>query len=529
MIIYLIKTLLCAAVMFLIYFLFLEREKMHRFNRFYLLFSIVFSLTVSFITIKTPSPVITVNELIAPSGVSKIVATLDGSNKPGQNDNAVKSKTVVPTDLSLKTANTQVPVEKTIPWSKILLGVYIAVTTFLFLRFIRNLSLLLFTAARSNKVSYHGATLVLTKDNALPHSFLNYIFIDMEKFEQGTVEKEILQHELTHVNQRHSIDILLVEFVMIFSWVNPLLFLFRKAIMLNHEYLADEAVVTTFNNTDSYRLLLFNTVSQSNNLVLSSPFNYLTTKKRLIMMTRNTSRKVAILKQIALIPLIAVIGFLLSTRVIAQDIPKQQTTQKQTTSNKVDAPQSVIKEYFAIFAKYKVDTLVFQSMGTIYHSKEELDNWYKKTHIDTLSKIPVAEKNRLGDLFSQMSSMQQKHACIYFLPKPELRKKIVPTKEEFEAWKNSKVFGIWIDSTRVNNSVLNTHSNTDYAYFETFKMGPTSARIVKCKVKIMLLTEATLEKENKRISYWRSMESSRYMIAMAPHILVSKTNSKKTK
>jgi len=150
MIIYLIKTLLCASIMFLIYFLFLEREKIHRFNRFYLLFSIVFSLTVSFISIKTASPVITVNELIAPTGFSKIVTTIDGLNKPGQTDNSTKSKVVVPTDSDLKIAHAKVSVEKSIPWYNILWGIYFAVTTFLFLRFIRNLSLLLLTAARSN-------------------------------------------------------------------------------------------------------------------------------------------------------------------------------------------------------------------------------------------------------------------------------------------------------------------------------------------------------------------------------------------
>ena len=522
MIIYLIKTLLCATVMFLIYFLFLEREKMHRFNRFYLLFSIVFSLTVSFITIKTASPVITVNELIVPSGVSNIIATLDGSKKPNQNDNAEKSKAIVPTDLTLKKANTQVPVEKTIPWSKILLGVYISISALLFLRFIRNLSVLLFTAARSNKVSYHGATLVLTKDNALPHSFLNYIFIDMEKFEKGTVEKEILQHELTHVNQRHSIDILLVEFIMIFSWVNPLLFLFRKAIMLNHEYLADDAVIHTFNNTDSYRLLLFNTVSQSNNLVLSSPFNYLITKKRLIMMTRNTSRKVAILKQIALIPLIATIGFLLSTRAIAQDNPKQPVTQKQSLFSNTDAPQSVVEEYHALLKKYdfhlekdtenEKETNEKQSIAKSPTTKKPLEwaAWSKS--IDTVSKISNDDRVRMENLFFQMSKKQQFHEFFIFWEKPELKKKIVPTKEQIEAWKNPKIYGIWFYAAqRKPNSILNKYSNTDFYNYELRKLDEKEAKIMKYQIEVALLTKEQFEKYNAiQASRWKNNPDDKY-------------------
>ena len=528
MITYIVKTLLCAAVLFLIYFLLLEREKMHRFNRFYLLFSIVFSLTISFITIKAPTKVVTVNELIAPTGFSNIVATINGLDKLSHNDNSIKLTVKGSTTSDILKTPTPVPVEKNIPWVNILLGFYIAGTAFLLIRFVRNLSVLLFSVARSKKVSYHGATLVLTKDNALPHSFLNYIFIDMEKFEQGTVEKEILQHELTHVNQRHSIDILLVELVMVFAWVNPLLFLFRKAIMLNHEYLADDAVVTTYNNTESYQLLLFNTVSQSNNLVLSSPFNYLITKKRLIMMTKNTSRKVAILKQIALIPLIAAIGFLLSTRAIAQDKPKQQTTQKQPVTNKTDAPQSVIKEFFAILAKYKVDTLALKTYEVKDRSKEEMDKWVKITHIDAIFKIDVAEKNRLGDLYSQMSTEQLRHTRLGFLPMPELKKKIVPTKEQFESWKNSKIYRIWIDSTRVKNSVLNSHSNTDFAYFETYTYAKASPRVLNSNVKVTLLTEANLEKENKRIAKFRSEEPAKYYIAVKPPRFIQKAQTTKT-
>ena len=71
---YIVKTLLCAAVLLLIYVLLLEREKMHRFNRFYLLLSIVFSFTVSFITIKSQLPLVAVSEMIMPSTTT--------SNKP---------------------------------------------------------------------------------------------------------------------------------------------------------------------------------------------------------------------------------------------------------------------------------------------------------------------------------------------------------------------------------------------------------------------------------------------------------------
>jgi len=507
MITYIVKTLLCAAVLFLIYFLLLEREKMHRFNRFYLLFSIVFSLTVSFITIKTPSPVVTVNELIAPTGISNVVATINGSDKLNHSNNSTKSTAKGSTTSDLQKTPTPVPVEKSIPWFNILLGLYIIGTAFLLIRFIRNLSVLLFIAAHNKKVSYNGATLVLTKNNALPHSFLNYIFIDKEKFEQGTIEKEILKHELTHVNQKHSIDILLVELVMVFAWINPLLFLFRKAIMLNHEYLADDAVVHTFNNTESYRLLLFNTVSQSNNLVLSSPFNYLITKKRLIMMTKNTSRKVAILKQIALIPLIAAIGFLLSTRAIAQDKPKQERegimfmfgpySENEYKGGKPDAPQRVVDKYKSIVSAYKIDTTAIKTLS--FSSKltmEERKENGRLTHLDTF-KLKKPDRERLENLFFQMSNKQQHKQYVQFIEIPAVKTKMVPTKAQMKLWQDPKQYGVWINGKRYKNSVLNTRPNTDFSYYELIKYDNEKAKMMKYQIEVGLLTDEDFERGQK--------------------------------
>jgi len=476
MITYLINTLLCAAVMFLIYILFLEREKMHRFNRFYLLFSIVFSLTVSFITINVPTKVVTVNELIAPVYLPAIIST----------------------GTDLQQTQTTVPVEESFPWLNLILGFYIAGTAFFLIRFVRNLFMLLFKAASNKSTEYHGATLVLENNLPVPHSFMNYIFIDREKFEQGKIEKEILQHELTHVNQKHSIDILLVELIMVFAWVNPLLFLFRKAIMLNHEYLADDAVVNTFNDTESYRLLLFNKVSQTNNLVLSSPFNYLTTKKRLIMMTKNTSRKVAILKQIALIPLIAAIGFLLSTRVNAQDNKKQPSTQEQILSAKTDAPQSVIDAYHALIEKCKIKLTprqekIEESFNKTAEKSKIQSPWFMM--IDDQFKIDKPDRDRLEQLYFQMSKRQQSHERVAFKTKPALRDKIVPTKEQLELWKNPKIYGLFIEGKRVKNTVLNQHTNTDFYYYHLYTLEKESLLKNNYKIEVQLFTKRQFDRD----------------------------------
>ena len=308
---YIVKTILCSAILILIYYLVLEREKIYRFNRFYLLFSIVFSFIIPVITIKIRTAV----SLISPT-VYQPVSSIQG---------AVSQQTLPSVNENITPGN-------------ILLLVYLGVTLFLFIRFIINVIVLFIKIKNNDSVPYHGAKLVLTGDNHVPHSFLNYIFIFKEDYVKGNIEKEIFNHELAHVRQRHSLDILFIELITLFAWINPILFLYRRAIQLNHEFLADEFVVNSVTSPHDYQLLLLDKAMQPSVLVLSSSFNYLQTKKRIIMMTKKTSFRIAILKQIALIPVIIITGFLFSTKIIAQDSKK--TVKKQTNTSLEQQKQS---------------------------------------------------------------------------------------------------------------------------------------------------------------------------------------------
>jgi TonB family protein len=308
---YIVKTILCSAILILIYYLVLEREKIYRFNRFYLLFSIVFSFIIPVITIKIRTEV----SLISPT-VYQPVSSIQG---------AVSQQTLPSVNENITPGN-------------ILLLVYLGVTLFLFIRFIINVIVLFIKIKNNDSVLYHGAKLVLTVDNHVPHSFLNYVFIFKEDYVKGNIEKEIFNHELAHVRQRHSLDILFIELITLFAWINPILFLYRRAIQLNHEFLADEFVLNSVTSPHDYQLLLLDKAMQPSVLVLSSSFNYLQTKKRIIMMTKKTSFRIAILKQIALIPVIIITGFLFSTKVIAQDSKK--TVQKQTNTSLEQQKQS---------------------------------------------------------------------------------------------------------------------------------------------------------------------------------------------
>jgi len=284
---FLIKSTIPLTTLLLVYFLLLEKEKMHEFNRFYLLFSLVFSFAIPFITIEI------IEEITKPIVQNTPIETIQG--------------------------NSVAFVEKTNYLPIILWSIYGIITSLFAIRFIRNLLKIISKINSNTRIDYKNATLVLLKEEVLPHTFLNYIFINKTDYNYQKIEAELFSHELTHVTQKHSFDILFIEILKTVFWFNPIFIFYKKAIQLNHEFLADEKVVNSYNNIPFYQNLLLSKANENQPLYLASNLNYLLTKKRLIMMTKTTSTARAFLKKGILIPLLAVLVFSLCTKVVAQD------------------------------------------------------------------------------------------------------------------------------------------------------------------------------------------------------------------
>jgi TonB family protein len=139
-------------------------------------------------------------------------------------------------------------------------------------------------------------------------SFFNYLFLSSS----GSPEFEsnpILEHELIHARQRHSLDILFLNILKIFQWFNPFFYILQKSVQETHEYLADAAVLEHDGDTDRYKMLLLSQVFGIQPGILSC-FNYSLIKKRLTMMTKEKSPTRNRLKYLAAIPLILAVGML---------------------------------------------------------------------------------------------------------------------------------------------------------------------------------------------------------------------------
>lgn len=288
MIIYLVKSTLLLGLLFGVYKLLLENEKMHRFNRFFLLFALVFGLTAPLISfdLSPETSIVGVNM----QQMERVV------NAPAEAVSRSVEPLIVPkqTEETLpKAENTPVVTDEP-SWSigilDLLLWMYGVITLFLLIRFVTGLiEIRNKVKAGTHKKTDH-AILVLLDEPITPQSFLDYIFLEKKQFELGGIEPEILDHELTHVRQFHSFDVLLIEFLKVIFWFNPLMYLYKHAIQLNHEFMADEAVVRSGSAISEYQELLIRVSAGNTSLKTTSSINFSLTKKRLQMMGKSISK-----------------------------------------------------------------------------------------------------------------------------------------------------------------------------------------------------------------------------------------------
>jgi bla regulator protein BlaR1 len=419
MINYLIKVILCSGIFFLFYKLLLEKEKMHVFNRFYLLLSPVVSFVIPLITIH--SKAIVLPEIIP-------------------------AKDIVLNTLADVQAGAAMATVNYLPM--LIIAFYAAVALLLVIRFWISIKLLASKAFKSIHVKYDEARLVLTNDDAMPHSFLNNIYINQEQYYLNQIDERILRHELAHVKQRHSLDLLLLSFLQAVFWISPFLFLYRKAIQLNHEFLADAAVIKDDEDTAAYQYLLIASAGRQKATFLSSPFNFLITKKRLVMMTKSTSSQKILLKKLAVLPALALIIFTFSTRSFAQQAAGEvRTVTKEAPYTKEGATPAQMQEYAAIVEKTK-----------------------GKKGIPMYNLFSDADKKNLEEIYLSMSKAQQAQQIVVFYPRPTPTPKAIPSKQQLDSWKNASVYGVWVNEKKVSNTILDNYSNTDFAHASVSKL-----------------------------------------------------------
>jgi TonB family protein len=270
---YILEVSILQMLFYLIFFFLLKRLSWFSANRVYLLFTLLASLLIPFIEITIPTSTPLSNSIFQ---IREVVV----------NSNLAKTKAgSIGLDFIIYTAGL------------ISIGSY-------FLWYLNQLWQIrkLFTNAIIRRKKRF--VLVETKQNHA-FSFFNYIFLNQTI--SGSERKKIILHEKAHIQQWHTIDLLFIDIILACQWFNPFAWQYRKAIIENHEFLADVSTLRQGVNQLKYQQLLLNQLFKSNQVQFVTYFNQSLIKKRIFMMTKDTNKKTERIRFFLAIPLATMI------------------------------------------------------------------------------------------------------------------------------------------------------------------------------------------------------------------------------
>ncbi|WP_338732722.1 M56 family metallopeptidase [Mangrovimonas cancribranchiae] len=357
-------------------------------------------------------------------------------------------------------------------WPAILWSIYGIGVLIFTIRFSVNLNHIIKRIKQNPKFKKHSIIYVLLNDLVQPHTFLNYIFFNKAKYEANKIPKEVLLHEETHAREKHALDILFIEVLQIIFWFNPLLYFLKKDIKLNHEFLADQAVLNNGFDVKNYQntLLAFSSNAQESQLV--NALNYSSIKKRFTVMKTHTSKTKTLLKSIVLLPLLAILIYSFSKREkIVKETPQILLPQEKK-KNKNDLVDSIKKEL------EKVNALQVTYIDTTAKAK-----YYQNVTFQISQKDSNTIRNKSYNELTKEEKQQ-------LPPPPKIPNKKSPSNSELTAWQDSKTYGVWLDDRRIKNNSLKTYSPSDFSLYYVSKLEKNAVNYGKHYYQVSLYTHS---------------------------------------
>jgi len=268
---YLLESGISLSLFALVYFLFLRRETFFNVNRWFLLVSVGFSALLPLLHIPFYTPQATMLQEVT---VTPYI-------------NLLSSVTVYGATLSLEA-------ERFVLSYSLFGYLYLMGVVFLSGKLVLQFYQIIRLVYQNQVVPEGKIKLVILDRGLSPFSFLNYIFVSKNLQSTPGWEK-MLEHEKQHIRQGHTFDVLVLEFIAVFQWFNPFFWMFRRALRENHEFLADQAVISHGTAPSWYKQILINQYV-GDQIVLTNNFNYSLVKKRIQMISKIKSKKITYVK-----------------------------------------------------------------------------------------------------------------------------------------------------------------------------------------------------------------------------------------
>ncbi|MBN1649760.1 MAG: carboxypeptidase-like regulatory domain-containing protein [Bacteroidales bacterium] len=311
-VIYSIQSSLSLLLFYLIYWLLLKKETYYFANRVFLLSSVLLSILLPFFPLQYT--VFIENGLAETSLFNEI----------GQAFKEIQPYT-----------GSGFKAYKSFGFTDALLIIYLIGLAIFMLRLIIQTSSLVIELYSSKRETIHGLYIVESKKYDLPFSFFNVVFIN-PKYNNQNVLPDILAHETVHIREKHWVDLLIIELLTVVFWFNPIIWFFEHSIKLNHEFLADNGVISKGIHLGRYQALLINQLMGVQVIGITNNLNYSINSNRLKMMTKQKTPKIKAVKMVWALPVIALMLFAFAK-------PNYQISQEQNSKNTIgiSAPQQV--------------------------------------------------------------------------------------------------------------------------------------------------------------------------------------------
>ncbi len=299
---YLLQTLIFQVLFLVLYDIFHKKDTFFIWNRIYLTFTPILSLIFPFIKIQA---------LSTPTSqvyVSKLERVINTSSE------------------SLVVLGTTGPEQSPTNWWLVLYCLGVIVSLFLLVMKFYKLNIL---TSFSFKSVLKNQKIVTLPNSSQAFSFWNTIYLgDQLNAEE---KKQIVTHEIVHVEQKHSLDQLFFEILKVVLWWNPMIYIYQSRITILHEYLADAAVVSTIEKRNYIEQLLNSAFQTQEITFVNQFFNKSLIKKRIFMLQKSKSKTIAKFKYLLLAPVI--IGILSYTSSIEASSTITRSSIENSTNN----------------------------------------------------------------------------------------------------------------------------------------------------------------------------------------------------
>ncbi|RWW98808.1 M56 family metallopeptidase [Flavobacterium cerinum] len=313
--IYLAKASGLIALFFLAYYLFIKKETFFTSNRLFLLTGLFTSVLLPFLVytkIVWIDPLPPINTIII-------------------NGPILQSKPVL-----------QEPSFE-FNWMYIAIGVYLAGVLFFMIRFLIDLFKVV-RLLKGKEVQYENKFFLIDSEAIQsPFSFFRHIVYNSALLQPNEL-KNIIAHEKVHSRQLHSVDMLLSQLFCSIFWFNPFVWLYKKAISQNLEFIADAEATKEISDVQAYQKTLLKITLQPECLSLTNHFYQSLIKKRIMMLNKQQSKKRNYWKYITIVPVLVAFIYLFQTEVIAQEKAEKAATGKAKNTTKFKIALEVNKD-----------------------------------------------------------------------------------------------------------------------------------------------------------------------------------------